>query len=735
MFLTISKKIGIKLIIIITLIITCSVSILAHPLGNFTINHFTRLQIEQEKLSVRYVVDLAEIPTFQEIQTLDTNADKVTSNTELNTYLERVAVEYQKGLILKVDGNLVELELINKQISLHPGAGNLSTMRIELDFVGKQEKIYSNNPKHLVYEDKNQVGRTGWREIVVNPIAPISVFNSSAYSNSISDELKSYPQDMLLAPLNETSARLSFLLGAAPSGSKALLSRDGRLSEKSKDKLTELITVPKLTLPIALIGLLIAMALGGLHALAPGHGKTIVAAYLIGSRGTTYHALFLGITVTITHTIGVFALGGITLFATKYIMPEKIFLLLSLVSGLIVVAIGISLFLSRLYKILGVNLPAHKHNGFFHSHSTDENQTDDQGHSHLPIEGDSSFISWRSLLALGISGGLLPCPSALVVLLSAISLQRIGYGLLLVTAFSIGLAGVLTIIGLLFVYAKSYVNSSSISSNKIINTLPVVSAFIITCLGLGICYQSLGQADVFSNFNFSIDFVKTSWVSGLSAISLGFILGLKHAMEADHVAAVSTIVSEHKSIVKSSVVGALWGVGHTISLFLASIVVIFLKIEIPERTALSLEFIVAIMLITLGINALYQLIYHNKQVLQEENISNLSKVEEATKGKAFSIKPVIVGMVHGMAGSAALMLLVVSTSKSVLFSLIYILVFGVGSMGGMLLMSALISLPVHLANTKFTHMSLVIRTLAGIFSFGFGLFMTYEIGYVEGLFR
>jgi ABC-type nickel/cobalt efflux system permease component RcnA len=178
---------------------------------------------------------------------------------------------------------------------------------------------------------------------------------------------------MVAAPLDERWADLSFTRGAMPAGARALLARDGRpAAAPAPDRLAALIAVPKLTIGVALSGLLIAVFLGGLHALSPGHGKTVVGAYLVGSRGTARHAGFLGLTVTITHTAGVFALGVATLLASQYVVPERLFPVLSLLSGAIVMAIGASLLIRRL-RAAATGRRAHVHGHEDHSHSHHEN--------------------------------------------------------------------------------------------------------------------------------------------------------------------------------------------------------------------------------------------------------------------------------------------------------------------------------------------------------------------------
>ncbi|HYJ47912.1 MAG TPA: sulfite exporter TauE/SafE family protein, partial [Pyrinomonadaceae bacterium] len=523
----------------------------------------------------------------------------------------------------------------------------------------------------------------------------------------------------------------------------------------------------------------IAAGLGALHALSPGHGKTVVGAYLVGSRGTARHAAFLGLTVTITHTLGVFALGLVTLFASAYVVPERLFPILSFISGAIVLGLGLTLFVRRLRSGLKLSTVAHDHHshaGHYHSHHeahqahTHEHpdhthDTPGEGrhegsavthshggreHTHLPPGADGSRVAWRSLLALGISGGLLPCPSALVVLLSAISLHRTGYGLLLVIAFSFGLACTLTGIGLVFVFARRFMERrlTAVATSRAARLLPAFSAFVISCVGAVICYEALVNA----GFNLSAFFTagagqEANPVSTASVLALGLVFGLKHAVEADHLAAVSTIVSERKSILSSTLVGGLWGIGHTISLVVAGVGVIMLHVRIGERMALALEFVVALMLIMLGANVIRKLARgdrlhfhthrHGRHAHAHPHIHDRQAEESTVERRRFlaGARPLFIGMVHGLAGSAALMLLVLSTIPSPLVGMAYILVFGVGSIGGMMLMSALIGLPVRLMADRFRHAQTSVRGLAGLFSLGFGLFMVYQIGFVEGLFR
>lgn len=246
-----------------------------------------------------------------------------------------------------------------------------------------------------------------------------------------------------------------------------------------------------------------AFVWGAMHAMSPGHGKTIVGAYLAGSRSTAQHALFLGLTTTITHTAGVFALGLVTLFASQYILPEQLYPWLSCLSGLMVVSIGLNLFISRMRsgQLFKRSPFGHSHTGehSHHDHSHDhphhhhhEHEDNHADHSHLPPGTDGSPVTWRSLLVLGISGGLVPCPSALVLLLSTIALGRIGFGLMLVLVFSLGLAATLTGLGLLLVGARRLFERLP-TQIRLVRVLPAVSALFVTLLGLGITTQALMQ--------------------------------------------------------------------------------------------------------------------------------------------------------------------------------------------------------------------------------------------------
>lgn len=313
-----------------------------------------------------------------------------------------------------------------------------------------------------------------------------------------------------------------FLPGVPTASSLATIVQNGQLQNfvfTPKNRQFSLTQGPawlaNTSLLVAIMG---AFGWGAMHTLSPGHGKTVVGAYLVGAHATPKHALFLGLTTTIAHTAGVFALGLVTLFASNFIVPQ-LYPWLSFLSGLMVVSIGLNLFIRRVgttqklrKSLTGHDRPnhpsnqghshrhphdAHNHSPTHHGHDHSHPGHSHGNHSHLPL-GTDGPVTWRGLLALGISGGILPCPSAMVVLLSAISLGRIGFGLVLVLAFSLGLAGVLTGLGLLLIYAKQLfermpTNNWLIKVSPVMKVLPTVSALFIALIGLAIMTQALIQ--------------------------------------------------------------------------------------------------------------------------------------------------------------------------------------------------------------------------------------------------
>lgn len=511
----------------------------AHPLGNFTVNQYSRLEVGADSVRVRYIVDMAEIPTFQERQAMDGDGDGQVSGAESAAYLAKQSPALLAGLQLTVNNTPAALQVADQRLLFPAGQGGLLTMRMEFDL--SAAIAGAAQPIAIDYRDGNFAERIGWREIVVQPGAGVALSNATAPAQDQSNELRSYPQDMLTSPLDVREARASVTLGATTANAATTSAAVANpASARVPDQFANLIASKELTPAVIALALLLALLLGAGHALTPGHGKTIVAAYLVGARGTAKHAIFLGITTTVTHTAGVFAIGFVTLWISNYILPEQLYPWLEFISGLLVVGIGLVLFRGRLKGLLRgwtndgrpttnderrMRNVGHDH-GHAHDHTHDHDHSHDHahdhthdhdqahdydrshdhdhshghdhgphGHSHMPPGADGGPVTWRGLLALGISGGLLPCPSALVVLLSAIALHRVAFGMLLIVAFSIGLAGVLTGIGLLLVYARRLFERFP-TDGRLLRALPVASAAFVTLAGVVIAAGALVQAGV-----------------------------------------------------------------------------------------------------------------------------------------------------------------------------------------------------------------------------------------------
>ena len=470
----------------------------AHPLGNFTINHYSSLEFAEETARITYVLDFAEIPTLQQKARLDANGDGELSGKESNAYLDAEMPSLVEGLRLRAGDEVLPLEVLHRSAEYRSGQGGLPTLRLEAQLLADLPKDWRGEGYHA---DRTYANRLGWREIVVRGGPEMAIRNSTVQANSVSDELRSYPRDMLSSPPDVREA--SFTL--APGDGSVHNDAAGRTAERVgtsfggvTGRIDALVSVERLSAAVVALSMLAAFFWGAAHALTPGHGKAVVAAYLIGARGTARHAGILGLTVTLTHTAGVFVLGAVTLYLSRYILPEVIYPWLSVASGLLVVLIGLALLYRHLDKMFHDRKAEHTH-PHYGAHSPGGSRSDVHhthshgGHSHLPVDG--SKITWRGLVALGVSGGLVPCPAALVLLLGAISLDRLGFGMVLVLAFSAGLAIILTGIGLLMIYARKLFERFTFEA-RVPRLLPVVSASIITLAGVGVALGALQQTGI-----------------------------------------------------------------------------------------------------------------------------------------------------------------------------------------------------------------------------------------------
>jgi ABC-type nickel/cobalt efflux system permease component RcnA len=787
----------------------------AHPMGNFSVNHYSKISVGQQSIEILYLVDMAEIPTYQELREFDITPKA--DDPSVDRYSGRQEPVLRAGLAVEIDGQPVQLETVSRRLAFADGAGGLPTMKLRFVFRGK---ITSSAVAHkLSYVDNNFPEHAGWKEIVVRGDGA-EVLSSSVPSTDRSQELTNYSSDALNSPPQQLMATVDYRtkpveaeIGSlakrtVPTIETPLKTASSRRNRESSPaipnvsisspppitsaappsplvrpqntphgRFTDLVsTQNRLSFWFLLSAALIAAGLGALHALEPGHGKTVVAAYLVGSRGTARHAVLLGIVVTAAHTSGVFLLGAVTLYASRYIVPEQLYPWLGAISGLSVVGLGAFIFLRHLTGESGEHSHAagEQHSHWFLSifkpnifNQSSSRRSSSEQEAPVPLQGsanraDSALsgsahaLSLRELCILGITGGIVPCPAALVVLLSAFSLHRIGFGIFLITAFSLGLAAVLVIVGLTMVYTKRLMSSHVGAGSAAFRYLPLVSSAFMVLLGAGITASAIGSA------HFTQAFLSGGQLLPfVTVVVLGLFLGVRHSTDPDHVVAVSTIVSRQGSIRSSAAIGLLWGLGHTLTIFFVGSAIIIFGVVIPPRLGLSMEFSVALMLIMLGLLNLTGVMKWitqrftptnsgfspfpqlaaavanespNKKPGMRHRLQIVTSKTVAKLGIYQTIRPLAVGLVHGLAGSAAVALLVLSTIKSPFWATAYLLVFGFGTMVGMMLMTAAISVPVVYTKKTFFNANRHLAVVSGLASLAFGMFLVYHIGFVDGLF-
>jgi len=546
-------KVPIKILLCALFLAVCAV---AHPMGNFSVSHYSRLDFSANGLRLTYVLDLAEIPTLEILQQWQVDGK---DEIQLQRKAAAQAKVWLQNLSVAVDGRQIVPRLSEVKATVADGAGGLLVLRVAM------KADVAAAPGQLSFEDRNYANRTGWKEIVLRGGEGVALTGTSHSNRDISYELTAYPSEPTLAPPQDLAAFANWSatdapvkpvrLAARPAAAKAVsavvaspsvpaaspsfaqqqTAAQGSAAAGSVvrgDFLSVMLRDRKFGLGSILLGLLVAFGLGAIHALSPGHGKTIVAAYLVGSRGTLKHALFLGSMVTFTHTISVFLLGLGVLFFQKYVVPDQIIPVLGAVSGLSIVCIGSWLLYKRANALRG---PAaverarahhldhahdHAHDHVHpHSHDHHHDHAHDHHHHHAAADHHHSHphvhepfvhththdghthshampderLTLGGLMALGASGGLVPCPSALILLLSAIALGHTALGLGLLAAFSVGLAMVLMGIGALVLFAKHLLPArESTRSHKLFRLVPVFSSGVVIVLGLVMTFVALG---------------------------------------------------------------------------------------------------------------------------------------------------------------------------------------------------------------------------------------------------
>lgn len=496
----------------------------AHPLGNFTTNAYAGLVVRPDGVDLDYVVDLAEVPTVRLVQEFDTDGDGAVGPAEGEAYRDDECGRLAAGLTLTLDGAAVPLSVTTSNLTFPPGQAGLATSRLECRTTAPGDTAGRTT---VTLTDANHEGQIGWREITAVGDG-MTLASSDVPAESISGALRAYPEERLASPLDVRSAAVVARDGggAAVGGiaTTVVPGPVGRGIDRYSTAFTDLVARQELTVSVAALGLVLAVGLGGLHAVAPGHGKTVMAAVLVSRDGSLRQALALGLTVATTHTMGV-ALLGVVFSVVEVLSPDRVFAWLGVASGLLFAAVGVTLLRTALVR-RGGHDHDHPHD-HGHNHPQDHEPDRELVHAggsaphvhehdtHAPVPADThgdgvghspshhghphpvplrGGVRWRQLVAPGLAGGLVPSPSALLVLLGGIALDRAWFGLTLVIAYGVGMAAVLVGAGYLLLRARTRITARAGGAGRLARltaVLPVATATLVIVAGLAIAARSL----------------------------------------------------------------------------------------------------------------------------------------------------------------------------------------------------------------------------------------------------
>ena len=469
----------------------------AHPLGNFTVNTYSGLRVEPDHVRIDFVVDMAEIPALQTTQQIGHEADGRSTTEKRRTFQEQECRRLGDGLHLRLDGTPLALDVTGTGLAFPPGQAGLDTLRLTCTFLAATGG-QSLSDGILAFGSDDFTDRIGWREITAVGDR-MTLVASPVPTSSVSAKLTRYPKNLLSAPLDQRTVQFRVRSGgpAAPADGSSHPQPTSPLPrgiDQATQAFTSFVGRQDLSLGFAALALALSVLLGAIHALAPGHGKTVMAAYLVGQRGSLRQAVGIGLTVTATHTAGVLVLG-LAISTSAVVAPERLYPWLGLASGLLLAAIGVGL-LHRVVQSRAVHhhhhdTDAHLGDGHVHTHG-------DHRHHHQPPAEGRILLRRRDLLAMGFVGGFLPSPSAVVVLLGAIALGRTWFGLLLVIAYGLGMAATLTGAGLLLERARGSLDrrghrlrqSGLQAANRFI---PVATALVIVVVGSALALRAAAQ--------------------------------------------------------------------------------------------------------------------------------------------------------------------------------------------------------------------------------------------------
>ena len=562
----------------------------AHPLGNATVNHYDGLHLYPDRLTVTSVEDVAEIPTYQRHGDIDRDGNGTLSAQEQSGYAAAQCSALARTASVTVAGQRIPLQVTASAYSERAGAIGLRAGRLDCALEGRADL---SRDATVAFTDSWDGQGIGWHEVTAVGTG-VTLQGSPFPAASISDELRRYPGNLLSSPLDVRSGTIRVTPGSGLSTYRSVerLPVAGpavRALNRLATSFNEVASTRHLTLGVGLLALVLSLLLGAGHAFLPGHGKTIMAAYLVGRRGRVRDVVTVGATVTLTHTLGVLVLG-LAITTTTAFAPTQAEQYLGVLSGVIVAAVGIGLLVSAVRRrhrpVLatalhdtpevgevvsdlhldghGTTVPGravaglqpaggtllatpaagaqphdhdggHRHDGggdphghddghdhdhagdgyddahdhaHGHGHDHPTGHDDGQGreasgshrhgfgraHSHTPI--DKSF-SRGGLIGLGVAGGLVPSPSALLVLLAATALGRTAFGVLLVLGYGVGMAGALSVAGLLLVKVRGrldrFAGSSRLArADRLLAVLPILTALLVLAVGIGLSLRALG---------------------------------------------------------------------------------------------------------------------------------------------------------------------------------------------------------------------------------------------------
>ena len=448
---------------------------IAHPLGNFTVNRGSAIRLMPGGAEVDYTIDMAEIPTYQELPTIDADGDGIASAGELDAWAQHEARTILPGLELRVDGTAVPLSPTSSTAALLPGQAGLQTLRFEGAFSGR----VAAGSGSIAYRDGNaDDGRIGWREVTASGDG-VALQGSNVPATSPSDDLRAYPQDMLSSPLDVTSMTATFSAsGAVVEEAGAGLGTGHDVVPAVARPATEAAgfagVLGRRGLPLVLLGLVLAFAFGAWHALLPGHGKTLMAGAMVGAGARPRQAFAVATAVASMHSASVIALGLAVVALQQTFRPEVLYPWLGTLSGVAAVALGAYLVWTR----SGV-WRHRRHHAHGHDHARGHDHDD-----HDVVLQEDGRLSRKGILTLAFAGGILPAPSALLAMLAAIQAHRVVYGLALVAAFSAGLACALLGVGIGALRARDAIARRA--SDRVALALPLISAVAIVIAGLAI---------------------------------------------------------------------------------------------------------------------------------------------------------------------------------------------------------------------------------------------------------